>query len=138
MRPSPISYLLRPWQTYRNGEIFYGLIKTGNKRWPLTTKQGNKTFYKGTGSSGIGRWTRKGRYIVNWDKVRTYVVPSSLESTELRPLVCATAPKIKHTFKGYTGATDGKLYVQKLKEFIQYGAEEAPQAERSSNFVERG
>ncbi|ANB12798.1 mitochondrial 54S ribosomal protein YmL27 [Sugiyamaella lignohabitans] len=138
MKPTQINFLLRPWQTYRNGEIFYGMLKTGNKRWSLTTKQGNKTFYKGTGSSGVGRWTTRGRYIVNWEKVRTYVVPSGIDTTQLKPLVCATAPKVKHTFRGYQGPMDGKLYVQKVKDFIKYGVEESPESARNENFIERG
>lgn len=138
MKPSPIAQLLRPWRKYRDGTPFYGWTKTGNKRWSLTTKQGNKNFYKGTGSSGIGRWTTRGRYIINWDKVRTYVVPSGLNETSLKPLVCSKTPMLTHSFKGYDkGAIDGKLYLQKVKEYIEYGTNDAPAAKRENN-VERG
>lgn len=138
MKPTGILQLLRPWKPYKDGTLFYGVRKTGNKRWPLTTKQGNKNFYKGTRSTGIGRWTSRGRYIINWDKVRTYVVPSNVHSTELKPFVCATAPKIVNTFEGYQyGAIDGKLYLQKVKEFIEYGTVEAPAAQRNGR-TERG
>lgn len=140
MKPSGVQYLLRPWQTFKDGQLFYGLSKRGNRRWALSTKDGNKNYYKGTGSSGVGRWTTRGRYLVNWEKVRTYVVPSSLDSTMLRPLVCATAPKIRNSFKGYSeGPIDGKLYIQKLREFVKYGTEEAPEAARNEkNYIERG
>lgn len=45
MKGSPISQfsktsinaLTRPWKKYRDGELFYGLSKVGNKRVPLTT-----------------------------------------------------------------------------------------------------
>ena len=60
--------LRRPWQTFRDGTLFYGQLKTGTKRHPLTTKQGNKDFYKGTRSSGIGHLDTRGRYHVNWEK----------------------------------------------------------------------
>lgn len=45
----------------------------------MTTKQTNKGFYKGTGSGSMGRHTEHGGYIIEWDKVRTYVVPGGLE-----------------------------------------------------------
>lgn len=140
MRPTQVAQLLRPWKKYPDGTPFYGWGKTGTKRWPLGTKQGNKNFYKGTGSSGIGRWTRKGRYLINWGKVRTYVVPSALNDTALKPLVCETTPMVRHHFKGYEkGAVDGKLYLQKVREYIEYGAAEAPEAQRDEeNLKERG
>ncbi|CAN6610225.1 large ribosomal subunit protein mL41 [Trichomonascus vanleenenianus] len=138
MKPSPITQLLRPWQRYRNGLPFYGFGRKGNKRWPLTTKQGNKNFYKGTGSSGVGRWTTRGRYIISWEKVRTYVVPSGVSESPLKPLVCAKTTPTKNTFGGFPlGALDGKLYLQKVREYIRYGASEAPAAKKRGH-VERG
>lgn len=83
MRPTAPTFLLRPWQRFRTGAPPYGFTKKGNNRWPLTTKDGNKNYYKGTGSSGIGRWTKHGRYKVNYEKVRTYVVPAQLETTDV-------------------------------------------------------
>ncbi|CAP66817.1 uncharacterized protein PODANS_4_6880 [Podospora anserina S mat+] len=41
----------------------------------LTTKDVNKGFYKGTGSGSMGRHTSRGGYIIEWNKVRTYVCP---------------------------------------------------------------
>lgn len=41
----------------------------------LTTKDVNKGFYKGTGTGSMGRHTKKGGYVIEWAKVRTYVVP---------------------------------------------------------------
>jgi large subunit ribosomal protein L41 len=49
-------------------------------RMALNTKQANKGFYKGTGSGSTGRHTQHGGYIIEWDKVRTYVVPKDLKS----------------------------------------------------------
>jgi hypothetical protein len=48
-------------------------------RLALTTKQANKGFYKGTGTGSTGRHTKHGGYIIEWDKVRTYVVPKNLK-----------------------------------------------------------
>jgi len=49
----------------------------------LTTKDMNKGFYKGTGSGSMGRHTKHGGYIIEWKKVRTYVVPE-LEGFKVR------------------------------------------------------
>ena len=48
-------------------------------RLSLTTKQTNKGFYKGTGSGSMGEHTKHGGYIIDWNKVRTYVVPPGLK-----------------------------------------------------------
>lgn len=45
----------------------------------LTTKMANKGFYKGTGSGSTGRHTKHGGYVIEWEKVRTYVVPKNLK-----------------------------------------------------------
>jgi large subunit ribosomal protein L41 len=49
------------------------------RRLALTTKQANKGFYKGTGTGSTGRHTKHGGYVIEWAKVRTYVVPSGLK-----------------------------------------------------------
>lgn len=114
--------LRRPWQTYRDGQIWYGQTKLGSKRHPLTTKQGNKHFYKGTGSSGYGKSNRNGDYVVNWNKVRTYVVPSALNSTELNALVSPNTPEIKEKYIGYhDGPKNPELAFQKIIDFIELG-----------------
>lgn len=48
-------------------------------RMSLNTKQVNKGFYKGTGSGSMGSHTKYGGYRIDWDKVRTYVVPKNLK-----------------------------------------------------------
>lgn len=48
-------------------------------RHALNTKQVNKGFYKGTGSGSMGSHTKYGGYKIDWDKVRTYVVPKDLK-----------------------------------------------------------
>ncbi len=49
------------------------------RRLALTTKQVNGGYYKGTGSGSMGWHTKHGGYIIDWRKVRTYVVPENLE-----------------------------------------------------------
>ncbi|KAG5358466.1 54S ribosomal protein L27 [Yarrowia sp. B02] len=124
MRPSFVTQLLRPWKKDRAGymfNLFYGVSKNGNKRLPLTSKQGNKNFYKGHGAAGVGKTTSKGRYIINRDKVRTFVVPAGLESCDLKPFVSPTLEPIKNTFRGYTGPLDPKLTVKKVNEYVKTG-----------------
>jgi large subunit ribosomal protein L41 len=66
-------------------------------------------------------------------------VPKNLSTTDLKPLVCATAPKITQTFAKYKkGAIDGRLYIQKIMEYVEYGATDAPAAERGKKYMERG
>lgn len=54
------------------------------RRLALTTKQVNGGFYKGTGSGSMGRHTKHGGYIIEWAKVRTYVVPEDLKDFKVR------------------------------------------------------
>jgi large subunit ribosomal protein L41 len=53
-------------------------------RLALNTKQTNKGFYKGTGTGSTGRHTQHGGYIIEWEKVRTYVVPKDLKDFKVR------------------------------------------------------
>ncbi len=57
------------------------------RRLALTTKQVNGGFYKGTGSGSMGRHTKHGGYIIDWRKVRTYVVPRNLEDFKVHGLI---------------------------------------------------
>lgn len=54
------------------------------RRLALTTKQVNKGYYKGTGSGSTGRHTKHGGYVIEWKKVRTYMVPSGLKDFNVR------------------------------------------------------
>jgi hypothetical protein len=53
------------------------------RRLRLTTKDVNKGYYKGTRTGSMGRHTKHGGYIIDWNKVRTYVCPS-LEGFKVR------------------------------------------------------
>lgn len=45
----------------------------------LTVKDVNKGFYKGTRTGSMGRHTKKGGYVIEFEKVRTFVVPSLVD-----------------------------------------------------------
>lgn len=114
--------LRRPWQTFKDGQIWYGVTTRGSKRHPLTTKQGNKHYYKGTGSSGYGKLNKNGTYIMNWQKVRTYVVPTDLQTSELRPLVSPNTPQILQEWVGYSdGPKSAELAWQNIVDFVEHG-----------------
>lgn len=131
--------LRRPWKKDRDQTLYYGYRKTGNKRLPLTTKHGNKTFYKGTRSSGIGRHTKFGGYVIDWEKVQTFVVPSKeVWNHSLTPLIDETVPEVTNTFAGFKGPTDPQLYLKKLNEYILYGEEETEDHVMNDRNVERG
>lgn len=119
---SCVNQLRRPWQTFKDGQLWYGITKSGSKRHPLTTKQGNKHYYKGTRSTGVGLQNSHGSYIVNWNKVRTYVVPANLETSELKSLVSPRVPQIHQKFIGYPdGAKNAQLAFKNVVDFIEHG-----------------
>lgn len=45
------------------------------RRMRLTTKQGPKGYYKGTRTGSMGTHTKFGKYLIDYNKVRTYVMP---------------------------------------------------------------
>lgn len=129
--------LRRPWQTFRDGQIWYGQMKTGSKRHPLYSKQGNKHFYKGTRSSGYGKLSKAGTYLMNWLKVRTYVVPADLLATDLKPFVSKDVPEIWQKVEGYSdGFKSPELAWRNIKDFIEYSENYNDQDLEKSNYLE--
>lgn len=55
------------------------LAKNMARKLQLTGKTGPKNFYKGWGSGSMGEHTKYGGYKINYDKVRSYVVPDGLD-----------------------------------------------------------
>lgn len=49
-------------------------------RLRLTTKQVNGGYYKGNRTGSMGYFDPKGNYVIDWKKVRTYVVPEGLDT----------------------------------------------------------
>lgn len=88
----------------------------------MTTKQGNKNFYKGTGSAGYGKINSAGHFVIDWKKVRTYVVPAELTTTNLKSLVLPNTPRIRQITRGYDeGLVDPELTWNNIKSFIEHG-----------------
>jgi len=117
------------------------------RRLALTTKNGPKDYYKGTGSGSMGRHTRFGGYEIDMRKVRTYVPPVMMDTCEvclflqlvsymlwmgliysieqLTPFVANRVPKEskKRLVDRETGEfindpkTDGRLFLRQWKEF---------------------
>ena len=56
--------------------------KIGFRRLPLTSKQGHH-FYKGNRVGALGRHTNRGRYEIDYSRVRTYVVPKNLKDSDV-------------------------------------------------------
>ncbi|KAG2419355.1 hypothetical protein HFD88_004150 [Aspergillus terreus] len=68
-------------------------------RLRLTTKQVNGGYYKGNRTGSMGYFAKNGSYIIDWKKVRTYVVPENLDQFKLTPFVTnrMTPTKGKYT-----------------------------------------
>lgn len=45
----------------------------------MTTKDVGRGFYKGNRTGAMGRHTKYGTYVIEWEKVRTYAVPDLKE-----------------------------------------------------------
>ncbi|KAJ2727178.1 60S ribosomal protein L27, mitochondrial [Coemansia sp. Benny D115] len=73
-------------------EVIRGLFR-GAKRGVLTAKKGHN-FYKGNRTGSMGRHTKHGNYVVDLNKVRTFVVPD-LASCELKAYVSHRSDKFK-------------------------------------------
>ncbi|KAF2239243.1 hypothetical protein EV356DRAFT_528518 [Viridothelium virens] len=91
------------------------------RRLALTTKQAGKGYYKGTGSGSMGRHTKHGGYIVEYEKVRTYVVPD-LDGFMLKPFVASRIERRRgefpqgEEFKGdLLGPLSGRRYLSQWK-----------------------
>jgi hypothetical protein len=68
----------------------------------LTTKDVNKGFYKGNRTGAMGRHTKYGGYIIEWNRVRTYAVPPNLAECQVRE----REERMEHARDGVRG-TDG-------------------------------
>ncbi|MCJ1388421.1 hypothetical protein MMC18_001268 [Xylographa bjoerkii] len=86
------------------------------RRLALTTKQVNGGFYKGTGSGSMGRHTKHGDYVIEWHKVRTYIVPPQLKDFKLTPFVTRNMEPLKGKFeRDKKGGLSGQRYLDRWK-----------------------
>ncbi|KAJ3111483.1 hypothetical protein HK100_002668, partial [Physocladia obscura] len=60
----------------------------------LTSKLGNKNFYKGKGSGAMGRWTQRGNYLLEPFRFRQYIIPD-LAECKLTPFINPNISKSK-------------------------------------------
>ncbi|KAH7040293.1 putative ribosomal protein [Microdochium trichocladiopsis] len=85
------------------------------RKLPLTTKDVNKGYYKGNRTGSMGRHTKYGGYVVDYSKVRTYVVPD-LTDFQLTPFVTAKIENLHGRYEGYTkGPASPELYLERWK-----------------------
>ncbi|KAK3941647.1 mitochondrial ribosomal protein L27-domain-containing protein [Diplogelasinospora grovesii] len=80
----------------------------------LTTKDVNKGFYKGTRTGSMGRHTKYGGYIIEWEKVRTYVCPD-LTDFKLTPFVTMNMRKTFGQYESAAGPKDPAVYLARWK-----------------------
>ncbi|KAI9678864.1 MAG: hypothetical protein M1817_005924 [Caeruleum heppii] len=86
------------------------------RRLALTTKQVNGGYYKGTGTGSTGRHTKHGGFIIEWHKVRTYVVPPGLKDFRLTPFVTRKMRPTRGSFDGDSkGGLSGARYLARWK-----------------------
>ncbi|KAI9151766.1 50S ribosomal protein YmL27 [Paramyrothecium foliicola] len=88
------------------------------RRLKLTTKDVNKGFYKGNRTGAMGRHTKHGGYVIEWDRVRTFVVPPNLKDFKLTPFVSEEIRPTPGDYKGLQkGPRDPYFYVEQWKRF---------------------
>ncbi|KAF3068488.1 54S ribosomal protein L27, mitochondrial [Daldinia childiae] len=86
------------------------------RKLPLTTKDIKKGFYKGTRTGSMGQHTKFGGYVIDWDKVRTYVVPAGLEAFKLTPFITSRIRPTRGRYEGYSmGPKSPELYLERWK-----------------------
>ncbi|KAI0506056.1 mitochondrial ribosomal protein L27-domain-containing protein [Xylaria bambusicola] len=86
------------------------------RKLPLTTKDINKGYYKGTRTGSMGQHTKFGGYVIDWKKVRTYVVPSNLDTFNLTPFITMKFEHTRGRYEGYKlGPKSPELYLDRWK-----------------------
>ncbi|KAH7312384.1 50S ribosomal protein YmL27 [Stachybotrys elegans] len=85
---------------------------------PITVKDVGRGFYKGNRTGSMGRHTKYGGYKIEWEKVRTYVVPQGLKDFKLTPFV---SKEIKAPVGDYKGLEKGPqnpyFYLEQWKRY---------------------
>ncbi|TGZ82853.1 hypothetical protein EX30DRAFT_339125 [Ascodesmis nigricans] len=84
------------------------------RRLPLTTKMVNGGFYKGNRTGTVGRHTKHGGFVIDWERVRTYVVPD-MKGFELTPFVTNKMEPTLGRFPQGEHPIMGSVYLRKWK-----------------------
>lgn len=64
-------------------------LTRGASRAVMSSKRGNKNFYKGKGAGRLGSWTKSNKYIIEKWRLRDYIIPD-LDSN-LKPFMAPSA-----------------------------------------------
>lgn len=64
----------------------------------MNSKQGNLQYYKGRGGTNQGRLTSKGKFLLDWTRLKFIMSPGNLTDFSLKPYV-EKAPGKKTTLK---------------------------------------
>lgn len=79
----------------------FSTILLGARRGPISSKEGNKNFYKGKGGGRMGKFTTRGNFIIQEERKRSYICPINMSLTPfVSPLTTKIVPKI-HTLADY-------------------------------------
>jgi len=74
-----------------------------------------KNYYKGRRSGSMGFLTKHARFMVDWKKVRTYVVPEGIAESGLQPYVSKNVKSRRSHFIDNDGPLSGAFYIQQWK-----------------------
>jgi len=80
----------------------------------LTTKDVGKGFYKGTGTGTVGRHTKHGGFVIEWERVRTFVCPN-LEGFKLSPFVSRNVLRVRGQYLDKEGPRSAANYLSRWK-----------------------
>ncbi|CCX07563.1 hypothetical protein FPQ18DRAFT_406253 [Pyronema domesticum] len=89
---------------------------SGIRRLKLTTKQVNGGYYKGNRTGAMGTHTKYGGYVIDWKKVRTYVVPTVEEDFQLTPFVTKKMKPTRGRYAKDEHPVMGSYYLKMWKE----------------------
>ncbi|KAL3433035.1 hypothetical protein BDV09DRAFT_172955 [Aspergillus tetrazonus] len=96
-------------------------------RLRLTTKQVNGGYYKGNRTGSMGYFAKNGSYVIDWKKVRTYVVPENLNEFKLTPFVTKVMAPTKSRYT-HEIERNGKIFIAERglqgKDFLDLWASE--------------
>lgn len=90
------------------------LLSRAARKLKLTSKQAGPNYYKGYGSGAMGRHTKHGGYVIEWHKVRTFVVPTIRDDFYMTPFVSKRIDKPKNMYAVTSaGDADGKAKTER-------------------------
>ncbi|KAL5359659.1 hypothetical protein BJX96DRAFT_148865 [Aspergillus floccosus] len=111
-------------------------------RLRLTTKQVNGGYYKGNRTGSMGYFAKNGSYIIDWKKVRTYVVPENLDQFKLTPFVTNRMTPTKGKYTREIEKNDGDVVIVERafggKDFLDLWASDNGREVLEQERIEKG